>query len=140
MIAAADMPQIVVTRSDHERLSRLATATMDYMPRAGEILAEELDRAAIVDGRAVAPTVVTMNSDLEYHDQQSGRVRRVTLVYPGQADLDAGRLSILTPIGTALLGLSVGQSIVWRRHDGQERSLTVLRLHFQPEAAGRYDL
>lgn len=135
-----ERPPIVVTRLDHRRLSRLAEATADYLPRAGRILAGELRRATLVDADAVAPTVVTMNAEFDYRDRQSGRVHRVTLVYPGQADLNDGRLSILTRIGMALFGLSEGQSIAWRRRDGQERTVAVLRVHFQPEAARRFYL
>jgi regulator of nucleoside diphosphate kinase len=67
-----------------------------------------------------------MGSEVEFRDDTTGKVRRVTLAYPDAADIDAGRISVLTPIGAALIGLSVGQSIEWQTPAGGWRSLTVL--------------
>jgi regulator of nucleoside diphosphate kinase len=117
-------PSIVVSDLDSSRLTDLALAAQARVPDVtGELLAE-IERARIVSAASIPPTVVQMGSTVEYQSA-TGR-RRVTLVFPGEADIDAGRISILTPIGTALIGLSPGQSITWRTRDGREHELTVL--------------
>lgn len=132
-------PPIVVTQADHDRLSDLASAALRNMPAVGEFLAEELDRARVVAPAEIAPTVVTMNSRVEFRDDQTGEVRTATLVYPGDQDIAAGKISILTPVGAALIGLEEGQSIVWETRSGAQKSLTVLKVLFQPEAQERQE-
>lgn len=132
-------PPIVVTQADHDRLSDLASAASRNMPAVGEFLAEELDRARVVAPAEIAPTVVTMNSRVEFRDDQTGEVRTATLVYPGDQDITAGKISILTPVGAALIGLEEGQSIVWETRSGAQKSLTVLKVLFQPEAQERQE-
>ena len=77
------------------------------------MLADELDRAMIASPGTIRPDIVTMHSEVEYQDEVTGDVRRTTVVYPGEEDADAGRISVLTPIGAALIGLSEGQSMEW---------------------------
>ncbi|WP_119461340.1 nucleoside diphosphate kinase regulator [Rhodospirillaceae bacterium SYSU D60014] len=127
-------PPIVVTRNDHERLSELTSAALRQMPHVGEFLADELDRAQVVDADKIAPTVVTMHSRVEFKDDATGERRTITLVYPGEQDIAEGKVSILTPIGAALLGLSEGQSIERETPKGEWKSLTVVKLLFQPQA------
>lgn len=116
-------PAIVMTRLDHERLSRLVgTVAAENSPVADELFAE-LDRARIVAGRLPAGTV-GMGSTLRF-TTDAGEDRTVTLVYPADADIATGRISVLTPIGAALIGLSVGQSIDWTARDGRSHRLTV---------------
>ena len=124
-------PPIVVTKADYERLSNLAEAT-GRAPVVRDYLAGELDRARVVADDQVAATVVTMRSRFVFRDDSTGDVRTVSLVYPGEENIDDGRLSILTPVGAALLGLSEGQSIEWETRIGESRTLTVLRLLSQP--------
>lgn len=125
-------PPIVVTRSDYERLSDLADAAIRNAAAAGEELAAELDRAHIVEADEIAPDVVTMHAQFTFRDDSHGTTRTVSLVYPGEENVDEGRISILTPIGAALLGLSEGQSITLEGRDGEPKSLTVLKLLSQP--------
>lgn len=125
-------PPIVVTRPDYERLSNLADAAMQRLPALGARLAAELDRASIVEADEVGPDVVTMYARFVFREDANGTERTVSLVYPGEEDIDAGRVSILTPIGTALLGLSAGQSIEWEVRPGTFRTLSVLKLLSQP--------
>jgi regulator of nucleoside diphosphate kinase len=99
-------------------------------------LAPELDRADIVPFRAVPPDVVTMNSRVAFEDETAGEFRIVTIVYPQEADPSEGKVSVMAPVGSALLGLSVGQSIEWCFPDGRPRTLRVVELLYQPEAAG----
>ena len=98
-------------------------------------LESELERADIVDARDVPPDVVTMNSRVVFEDANTGKTTEVTIVFPQEADLERGRVSVLAPVGTALLGLAQGDSIVWPFPDGSSRCLRVVEVTFQPEAA-----
>lgn len=117
-------PKIVVGETDHKKLTVLADSLMQRRPEIAEHLATELERARVAKDEATAGTV-QMGSVVEY-EIESGASRRVTLVYPADADIESGRISILTPIGTALLGLKPGQSIDYSSNDGRKHTLTVL--------------
>jgi len=127
------MPNIVVSDADHDRLISLATATIDRVPEVAEGLLAEMERANVVSTRSVPPNVVQMGSTVEVRPDD-GQQRRVTLVFPGEADIAEGKVSILTPIGTALIGLSEGQSVMWTARDGRRHRLTVLAVE-APRAA-----
>ena len=116
--------RIIVTESDFALLRRLAS----HPP-----LAAELGDAAVVASRRVPPDVVTMNSRVLFEDESTGERREVTIVFPQLAD-SSKSISVLAPVGTALLGMAAGQSIVWPFPDGTKRSLRVLELIYQPEA------
>ena len=92
----------------------------------GEFLLEEVERARIVEPKDIPPKVVTMGALVGFRDDTTGAERTVSLVYPGEQDIELGRISVLTPVGAALIGLTEGQSITWRTPTGEERSLTVL--------------
>jgi regulator of nucleoside diphosphate kinase len=128
------LPAIVVTRPDYERLSNLADSAR-RSPHVRDYLASELDRARIVEADQVASNIVTMHSRFVFRDESTGEERTASLVYPGEEDIDDGRISILTPVGAALLGLSEGHSIEWETRNGESRTLTVLKLLFQPSPA-----
>ena len=121
-----DLPPITLTAVDFERLDRLASAAADTMPDTADFLSRELNRANVVDSTQALPGLVQMGSRVEFRDDTTGQVRRATLVYPEEADLEAGRIAVMTPIGAALIGLSVSQSIEWQTLSGGWRSLTVL--------------
>jgi regulator of nucleoside diphosphate kinase len=125
-------PPITVTETDHDRLSDIAETVGSRAPGA-RLLADEMRRARVVAPGEIAPSVVTMNAKVEFVDDQTHQVRRVTLVYPEDADILNGKVSVLTPIGAALIGLSEGQSMEWQTLDGERKTLTVLKVH-QPEA------
>lgn len=118
-------PSIIVSDTDQSRLTTLATDALERFPQAAQELLSEMERAAVVSAEAVPPNVVQMGSGVVFRSD-NGETRRVTLVFPGQADIAAGRISILTPIGAALIGLSEGQSIAWKTRDGRLRQLTIL--------------
>ncbi len=118
-------PDITVSEIDYDRLLDLASSALARSPEVAEELLSELDRAKIVAATVVPVGVVRMGSTVEFESERGGRTR-VTLVFPGEADVDKGRISIMTPIGTALLGLSAGQSIAWTTRDGRQYDLTVL--------------
>lgn len=90
-----------------------------------EGLAEELDRAIVVEMEQVPIDVVTMHTRCTYIDQRIGMQREIELVFPDEADPAMGKISVLTPVGSALIGLRVGQEIAWEFPDGSMRSLRV---------------
>ena len=117
-------PAITLSRTDHSRLSRLAETASDRNPAVADGLLAELDRARVVADSSLADDVVRMGSTLRF-TTDAGEARTVTLVYPGEADIAAGKVSVLTPIGAALIGLSANQSIDWTALDGRIHRLTV---------------
>jgi regulator of nucleoside diphosphate kinase len=118
-------PSIVVSNADYKRLSNLALAARDRFPEVAEELQGELARASIADAAAMPTNVVTMGSVVEFRSGVGPR-KRVELVFPVEADIAKNRVSILTPIGAALIGLSAGQSIGWTARDGRSQELTVI--------------
>jgi regulator of nucleoside diphosphate kinase len=120
--STTSLPPITLTQADHERLMRL---TQGDTP-AADYLAREVERAHVVD-RPNAD-LVTMGASVEFRDETTGQVRRVTLVFPEEADIGAGKVSVLTPVGAALIGLSKNQSIEWETPSGEPRELTVLEV------------
>jgi len=138
---AAARSRIQVTKADHERLQRLIEAWSDNRDAdATEALAEELDRAEVVPAERIAGNVVTMNSRVVFEDQRTAERREVWLVYPHQSDVERGRISVLAPIGSALLGLAVGQAIDWPLPGGQVKRLRIVEVVYQPEQAGDFHL
>lgn len=132
---------IVVTATDLERLRRLIQASQGTRDRdAAEALADELDRAEVVPADRIAGNVVTMNSQIVFQDEETGERREISLVYPQESDPEQGRISIFAPVGTALLGLSVGQTIDWPLPQGRLRRYRVVEVVYQPEAAGHLHL
>ena len=129
------LPPLVIAAEDYGRLAFIATASMmgRRQPPAGAVLADELVRASVVPAADVPPSVVTMGSTVEFRDEVNPRTSQATLVYPGEEDTDIGLVSVLTPIGAALIGLSEGQSIRWRSALGHWRDLTVLRVEQGPK-------
>lgn len=111
-------PPIIVASEDRERLLRFAT---EVSTDVAAQLEGELERARVLPLSEVPADVVVMNSELEYEETGSGQRRRLTLVYPMDADIEAGRVSVLAPLGCALLGLTVGQEIDWRMPGGSRR-------------------
>jgi len=102
-----------------------------------EHLASELERADVVDSHEIPPDVVTMNSRVVFEDVTTGKTTEVTIVFPHDADVQRKKVSVLAPVGTALLGLSEGDSIVWPFPDGSSRCLRVVAVTFQPESDKR---
>lgn len=122
------LPPITLSGIDYERLGRLVDAAEKTTPDTADFLARELARATVAPSGFMLRGVVAMGSQVEFRDDTTGQVRTVRLVYPAEADLTAGRLSVLSPVGAALVGLSVGQSIEWQTPSGGWRSLSVLQV------------
>jgi regulator of nucleoside diphosphate kinase len=129
---ASTRPLIRLVDHEAERLADLAVRAADLVPDVAELLLGEIDRAEIHSPGSLPDDVVTMYSQVDYRDEASGRTRSVQLVYPADADISLGRVSILTPVAAGLIGLSVGQSIGWPDRDGRERRLVVVRVQQPP--------
>jgi regulator of nucleoside diphosphate kinase len=124
---SGSLPAIVVTKMDLDRLNKLIR---DYAPiiswDAVRFLLGELKRARIVDVAHVPPTNVTMGSRVEIRDRRTGKIRLVTLTYPGEQKLYRGAVSILTPLGAALLGKKVGDTTSFGLPNGNTVTVTVV--------------
>ena len=133
---------IQITEFDLQRLNELLREAEHTDYRGSEYLAElraELDRAQIVPSQAVPQEVVTMNSIVVLFDPQTRKEETYTLVFPENANIEQGKISILAPIGTAMLGCEIGDSFESKTPAGKRR-LKVKRIIYQPEAAGDYHL
>jgi regulator of nucleoside diphosphate kinase len=116
----------VVSKQDAIRLEALLSSVDAESGEVGRALAVELDRAEHRERDDMPEGVVMMGSHVRCIDETTGEHYKVKLVYPGDADFAAGRVSILAPVGAALLGLSVGQTIEWPLPGGRETRLTVV--------------
>jgi regulator of nucleoside diphosphate kinase len=122
-----DTPEIILTRRDFGQLDALlGSAVLERTGKVGEFLLDELARARIVPDSDVPPDVVTMNATVRFRDDASGRINEVTLVYPRDAVAHENAVSVLTPVGAALLGLRKGQSMSYETLDGRLKTLTVI--------------
>ena len=133
---------IYITEPDYQRLSGLIEITRERNGVDREYLNKleaELDRAEIVDPKHIPADVITMRSKIRLQDLVSGEANIYSLVFPTEADFSEGKISILAPIGTAILGYKVGDTIEWPVPSGLRR-LKVDEIIYQPESAGDYQL
>ncbi|GAA6202518.1 nucleoside diphosphate kinase regulator [Aquicoccus sp. SU-CL01552] len=128
-------PKVVINADDLAHIEALAEGAMQRNPALADRLLGELGRARIVSAGKMPKTAIGIGSTATYVDDTTGQERRVTLVYPEHADIAQNRISVMTPIGVALLGLSEGASFYWDTRDNQRRMLTVTRVE-QPPADG----
>ena len=119
-------PGITLSANYYERLSALAHAARNRLPDLAAELADEIGRAQVLAKGEMPKHFVSMNSEVEFRDDTTGKVRTVTLVYPEEADISQGKISVMTPVGTALIGLRTGHSITWETPSGEMRQLTVI--------------
>lgn len=125
--SVANLPAIVVSETEALRLSNLAAAAVfeGRSRDAAATLLDEMDRADVVPDSRLPDDVVRMNSVVDC--EIDGKTKRtVELVFPGAADIDEGKISILSPAGAALIGLSPGQIMSWQGHDGRRHSVCVI--------------
>jgi len=127
------LPPITVSSLDLARLEALLDSPAGRAAAGADALAAELLRANVVGPGEVPADVVAMESTVDCEDELSGEAHVLTLVYPRDADPAQGKVSVLAPVGSALLGLSVGQSIDWRTPNGRSLRLKVTGL--RPAAA-----
>ena len=121
-------PSIIVSAHDLARLDAMLESPTHARNPAAAALADELNRAQILEPDQVPADTVTMHSTVECEDELSGDTHSLTLVYPHEADFDQGRVSVLAPVGSALLGLTCGQSIDWTAPGGRPLRLRVRRV------------
>lgn len=133
---------IYITEFDLRRLKELLDVGIAFKERDREYLESlqnELDRAHVVDPKAIPHDVVTMNSQVRIEDMDTGDQNAYTLVFPADAGIAEKKISILAPIGTAMLGYRAGDIIDWPVPAGK-RTVRIKEILYQPEAAGRFDL
>jgi regulator of nucleoside diphosphate kinase len=133
----SELPGITLSSLDLDRLEALLAGLANPGPEA-DALQAELDRAIVVEPRDVPSTVVTMNSTVRFVVEQTGEEFERTLCYPRDVNGQPDRVSVLAPIGSALLGLSVGQEINWPVPGGRQRSVRIVEVVYQPERTGDY--
>lgn len=133
----------VITELDAARIremgARLPAGGRGLAPLS-ELIELVTEHAEIVPGTRIAPDVVTLNSTVSFRDEVTLSVHRVTVVYPQDVSISRRRISVLSPVGRALLGLSVGGAAAVELPDGSTRDIRILELHYQPEAAGEFTL
>ncbi|MCC7486759.1 MAG: nucleoside diphosphate kinase regulator [Burkholderiales bacterium] len=134
--------RIYITELDKARLEELIAVVGEFGGQDKDhldSLAGELDRAEIVSSQAIPPDVVTMNSRVVLRDLATSEVKTYSLVFPRDAAIGAGKISILAPIGTAILGYAKGDVVEWQVPAGTRR-IRIEEVLYQPEAAGDYHL
>lgn len=134
--------QIFITDFDVERLEVLIENANRRSSRDGKYLEElekELTKAEVVTPTGIPPDVITMNSRVCLQDMDSGEDLVYTLVFPGDANVESGKISVLAPIGTAMIGYRAGDRITWRVPGGVKK-MKVKRILYQPESAGDFHL
>jgi regulator of nucleoside diphosphate kinase len=132
---------IYITKFDLGRLRELLEVGIAFKERDREYLESlrnELDRAHIVEPTALPDDVVTMNSRVRLKDIETGEEKNYSVVFPSQADMTENKISILAPIGTAILGYRTGDTVNWQVPAGT-RTIRIQEILYQPEAAGHYD-
>ncbi|MEB2320601.1 MAG: nucleoside diphosphate kinase regulator [Pseudomonadota bacterium] len=128
-------PRIIVSSLDADRLEDLLASLHGRSIPGKEQLEAELERADVVDPKDVPPTVVTMNSTVRFRIESSDEEFRLTLVYPKDVDSSGGSISVLAPVGSALLGLSQGDEIEWPKPGGGVLRVRIEEITYQPERA-----
>ncbi len=131
-------PNIIISSLDLERLERLLDSLPGKAFPGMNELEEELERAQIVAPHDIPETVVTMNSTVRFQVKNTQEEFCLTLVYPKDMDTTGGTISILAPVGSALLGLSVGDEIEWPGPSGKPMKVSIEGILYQPESAGEF--
>lgn len=131
-------PNIILSSQDLERLEDLLDSLPANATPHREALLQELSRAEVVEPQEVPPTVVTMNSTVRFSMASSQEEFCLTLVYPKDMDGSPDRISVLAPVGSALLGLSVGDHIEWPSPGGGMIRVKIIDIVYQPERAGEF--
>ncbi|MBU2574706.1 MAG: GreA/GreB family elongation factor [Elusimicrobia bacterium] len=133
---------LYITKPNCERLRKYLSSGGANGSRdrgSPEMLGEEIRKRKIVDSRKIAPDIVTMNSRVKLKDIDTNEEMLVTLVFPDDSNIEQGKLSVLSPIGAAVLGHSLGD-IIERKVPARVRRIQIEEICYQPEAAGNYDL
>lgn len=134
--AMAAQPKVLISLTDAERLEKLLESLPDQSFPGKRELEAELERADIVDPKDMPPNVVTMNSTVRFQIVSSAEEFCLTLVYPKDVDSSGTTISILAPVGSALLGLSQGDEIEWPKPGGGVLQVRIIEVAYQPEREG----
>lgn len=134
-----DTSIIRVTRPDAIKLSRLLQVLSPRLGEQADLLQEVLDLAEIVPSETIPPEVATLGSQVDIEDRDAGTTQRITLVLPHEADAATGRISVVSPVGRALLGRIVGESIEVQLPNGTTRQVVIRAIPYQPEANGIHE-
>ena len=130
--ASALRPPIHMLDRESDLLGDLALQMEQRHPVVSAMLLAEIERAEIHNQASLPPNAVTIGSEVEFFDVAHERTHRVRIVMPAEADIAAGRISVLTPIGAGLIGLSEGQSIDWPDLEGRERRIRIVTVRQPP--------
>ncbi|MCC8378399.1 nucleoside diphosphate kinase regulator [Xenorhabdus sp. PB30.3] len=131
-------PNIIINELDAERLDSLLEQAAFANTSIADALNDELDRAEILSPAEIPADIVTMNSEIKFIDFSNNEERIRTLVYPASLQDSTKQLSVMAPLGAALLGLRVNDEITWELPNGEKTRIKVLEILYQPEAAGEY--
>ena len=137
--AGCARPPIHLLAAESDMVATLALQTEHRQPVVAAMLLEEIDAPSCTILKRSRGTAVTLGSEIDFVDERTNQLRTVELVFPAMANIAEGRISILTPMGAALYGLTAGQSIDWPDLDGHERRIRIVRVRQpfldQPPAA-----
>lgn len=123
---ASKKPPIHISEVDYDRIAAMALSLEHNNPELANLLLDEIGRAEVYPVERLPDDAVALGSEVEFVDDSSGVRRSVTLVFPSEADLEAGRISVLTPVGAGLIGMRAGHEIDWPTPDGRPRTLKIL--------------
>lgn len=121
-------PTLYITEADYDVIANLAFQMEARAPELATMILNEIDRAKVRAPERMPDGVVRIGSEVTFVDESSDTTRKVRLVLPGEADIEAGRISVMTPVGAGLIGLSVGGEINWPCPDGRPRVLRILEV------------
>lgn len=121
-------PPIHLSESDYDTIAGLALRMEQRNPDLAKLILDEIERARVHPAGAMPKDAVTIGSEVEFLDDSTGEKRRLRLVLPAEADIGAGRISVMTPVGAGLIGMTVGREISWPTPDGRPRILRILEV------------
>lgn len=122
-------PRLHICESDYDRIANMALAMRRNAPDLADRMLDEIDRARLHPDDRLPPGVVRIGSQVQFRDDSSGATRQVSLVLPPEADIESGRVSVMTSVGAGLIGMSEGQEIDWPCPDGRPRTLRILAVN-----------
>jgi len=121
-------PPIHLLAAESDMVATLALQSEDRQPVVAAMLLEEIERAELHEAETLPEDAISLGSEVDFVDERTHQLRSVELVLPAMANIAEGRISIMTPMGAALYGLTAGQSIDWPNLDGAERRIRILRV------------
>ena len=134
----SNAPPIVVSSLDLERIEELLELKQHRESASAASLRAELARANVLEPKEMPADVITMNSTATVVEESNGETRELSLVYPREADSNANKVSVFAPVGSAMLGMRVGQTIDWKVPSGRDLRLRITGISYQPEASGEF--